>query len=549
MQRFVFVLWSLALLLPMGPAHAARLALVIGNSDYVDSPLKNPVNDARAMDDKLGTLGFEVTRVENVKRRDIGRMLNSFVNRIKPGDEVVVFYAGHGLQVRGVNYLPAVDADIQSEEDVPLNSLNLGTLLERLDEAKVGIKILFLDACRNNPYVRSFRSSVRGLARVHDAPSGTLMHFATRPGGVAADGAGANGLYTTELLRHIDQPGLAVEQMLKRVAAAVERESKGQQEPWTEGSLKGDFYFKSGRDGAQPTHSGGAVPLAVAPPPVAVGSVNLDDLKKEEASRKEWFQWQARMRSEYDQVTAFNGSADLQLKAWERFLGVWGQNNPFSQDDEALRATAVSAVSSLKERTKLASVPIGSLAAPAVTGIRPDPLRGVTLYAPDVAENGAVVPVGINVGSGLRPGQVLELFVGDALAAHVQVQKGVMIEFQTRVILPHTGVVVSARQGGLVLASKQVQVGSPGTPFASAGFNGDPMRLRLSADVLRSLVAATSVADGTTRMTSDNLAVQVHNTGYIAKNPFYSFKADQPIRGEACLTVSAAGRSRTDCTR
>jgi formylglycine-generating enzyme required for sulfatase activity len=243
LSALVLALW---LALSAQAAHAARMALVVGNAAYADSPLKNPVNDARAMKGKLASLGFDVTAVENLKRRDIGRTISGFASRIRPGDEVVVFYAGHGLQVKGINYLPAVDADIQTEEDVALNSLNLNTLLDRLDEAKAGVKLLFLDACRNNPYARSFRSSARGLARVQDAPGGTLMHFATRPGSVAADGSGSNGLYTTELLRHIDQPGTPVEQMLKRVAAAVERESKGQQEPWVEGSLKGDFYFKPG---------------------------------------------------------------------------------------------------------------------------------------------------------------------------------------------------------------------------------------------------------------------------------------------------------------
>lgn len=239
----------LALLIAL-PAQAARIALVVGNAAYSDGPLKNPVNDARAVQAKLTRLGFEVMQVENLKRRDIGRTVNSFASRIRPGDEVVVFYAGHGVQVKGINYLPAVDADIQSEEDVPLNSLNLGNLLERLDEAKAGVKILLLDACRNNPYARSFRSGTRGLARMQDAPSGTLMHFATRPGSVAADGTGSNGLYTTELLRHIDQPGMPIEQMLKQVSAAVDKASKGQQEPWTEGSLRGDFYFQPGA-GAQ----------------------------------------------------------------------------------------------------------------------------------------------------------------------------------------------------------------------------------------------------------------------------------------------------------
>ena len=233
-------------LLAVMPAQAARQALVIGNAAYTEGALKNPVNDARAMDGKLTALGFKVMKVENLKRQQIGRTLTAFANTLKPGDEVVVFYAGHGVQVKGINYLPAVDADIQSEEDVALNSLNLNTLMERLDEAKAGLKLLFLDACRNNPYARSLRSNDRGLARVSAAPSGTLIHFATRPGSVAADGTGSNGLYTSQLLRFIDSPDVPVETMLKRVSAAVTTESKKQQEPWTEGSIVGEFYFKQG---------------------------------------------------------------------------------------------------------------------------------------------------------------------------------------------------------------------------------------------------------------------------------------------------------------
>jgi len=241
----VLLTWVVAL-----PAHAARLALVIGNAAYTDGPLKNPVNDARAMSQKLTTLGFKVQRIENLKRQQIGRTITTFANTVRAGDDVVVFYAGHSVQVKGVNYLPAVDADIQSEEDVALNSLNLNALTERLDEAKAGLKIMFLDACRNNPYARSFRSGERGLARVSAAPSGTLIHFATRPGSVAADGAGANGLYSSELLRHMDSPNVPIEVMLKKVSAAVEVASKGAQEPWTEGSIRGEFYFRGTGSGA-----------------------------------------------------------------------------------------------------------------------------------------------------------------------------------------------------------------------------------------------------------------------------------------------------------
>jgi formylglycine-generating enzyme required for sulfatase activity len=259
----LLLLWLATLL----PAHAARLALVIGNKDYAVGPLKNPLNDAEAMAAALGGpggLGFQVTLVRNLKRDDIGRTVEGFASRIRPGDDVVVFYAGHGLQVKGVNYLPAVDARINVESDVPLNSLNLNELLLRLDEAKAGVRLLLVDACRDNPYSRGFRSTARGLARVEGAPSGTLMHFATRPGGVADDGQGSNGVYTAELLKHLRTPNLPVESMLKRVASGVRQATGGSQQPWTEGALDGDFYFASAGSAATPT----TVVATVVPEPV-----------------------------------------------------------------------------------------------------------------------------------------------------------------------------------------------------------------------------------------------------------------------------------------
>jgi len=266
LSRLMICLLGALLALLLGqPTHAARLALVIGNKDYKVGALKNPVNDAQAMSQTLTELGFAVTTVKNLRRDDIGRTVEGFASRIRAGDDVVVFYAGHGVQVKGVNYLPAVDANIAVESDVALNSLNLNQLLDRLDEAKSGVRLLLIDACRDNPYSRSFRSGSRGLARVEGAPSGTLMHFATRPGGVAADGSAANGLYTSELLKHLKTPGLPVESMLKRVAAGVRQASGGEQQPWTEGALEGEFYFAPG----YATQAGNVVQVAsVRPEPV-----------------------------------------------------------------------------------------------------------------------------------------------------------------------------------------------------------------------------------------------------------------------------------------
>jgi hypothetical protein len=236
---------SAVIVLQVGVSHAGRVALVVGNSAYASRPLDNPVNDARAVARKLQALGFRVVKRENLRIREIGATLRDFRSQIKAGDEVVFFYAGHGLQVNGANYLPAVDAEIQGEEDVPLNSLNLASVLSMLEESKAGVKLLFLDACRDNPYTRSFRSAAGSdLGKVGSAPSGTLIHYATRPGSVAADGKkGGNGLYTEHLLQWLSSPNIPIEAMHKRVAVGVESASRGVQEPWSEGQLKGEFYF------------------------------------------------------------------------------------------------------------------------------------------------------------------------------------------------------------------------------------------------------------------------------------------------------------------
>ncbi len=220
-----------------------RVALVVGNASYVQSPLKNPVNDARAMRDKLKRMDFDVVMRENLKARDIGGALREFRSKLRPGSIALFFYAGHGLQIRGENYLPAVDAEISSEEDVPHQSLNVNTVLNTMEDSKSGVNLVLLDACRNNPFTRGFRSGAgSGLARIQ-APSGTLIHYATRPGSVAEDGDGANGTYTAALLAQIDEKGVPIEQALKRVTVRVKNATKGKQEPWMEGSLTGDFYF------------------------------------------------------------------------------------------------------------------------------------------------------------------------------------------------------------------------------------------------------------------------------------------------------------------
>ena len=219
-----------------------RVALVIGNGAYKASPLKNPVNDARDMADKLRSLGFIVIERSNLGMKQIGSTLREFRSKLTPGSVALVFYAGHGLQIKGENYLPAVDAEIGGEEDVPNQSMSMRQIMNVLSDAKTRLNLVFLDACRDNPYARSFRNSSGGLAK-EDAPSGTLISFATRPGSVASDGNGRNGLYTGALLEQMNNTSLPIEQVLKGVVTSVKGSSKGRQEPWMEGSIEGDFCF------------------------------------------------------------------------------------------------------------------------------------------------------------------------------------------------------------------------------------------------------------------------------------------------------------------
>jgi formylglycine-generating enzyme required for sulfatase activity len=263
--RAWLALLALLVLLPgaAAPAPAAdrRVALVIGNADYAQAPLKNPQNDARDIAAKLRQAGFDVVLRENLKIREIGSALREFRARLSPGSEALFFYAGHGLQVKGINYLPAVDADIRTEEDLPFQSLNVNQVLEIMDESRTRLNLVFLDACRNNPYSRRFRSAADGLARVH-APSGTLISFATRPGSVAADGEGRNGVFTEHLLKQMEQPNVPIESVMKRVVSGVKQATAGAQEPWLEGSIEGEFYFFA----AAPATTSAVAATAAAPP-------------------------------------------------------------------------------------------------------------------------------------------------------------------------------------------------------------------------------------------------------------------------------------------
>ncbi len=224
------------------PPGERRMALVIGNAAYKSSPLKNPVRDARAISKALAETGFRVVLLEDASLTAMRRAVRAFGDELAAGGVGLFYYAGHGMQVRGRNYLIPVNADIEREDEVEDGALDANFVLAKMDTAKNALNLMILDACRNNPFARSFRSATQGLAQM-DAPSGTLVAFATAPGSVASDGEGENGLYTKHLLAAMRRPGLPIEQVFKEVRIGVGRETGDRQVPWESSSLKGNFYF------------------------------------------------------------------------------------------------------------------------------------------------------------------------------------------------------------------------------------------------------------------------------------------------------------------
>lgn len=256
----------------------ARTALVIGNGSYRDGPLKNPVNDAKDVAATLRTLGFEVAELADASQKGMKQAIRDFGRRLEQRKGAALFYySGHGVQTNGRNYLIPVDAQIDSEQTVDIEAVTADSVLAVMDAAQTQINFVFLDACRNNPFARSFRSPSQGLAYM-DAPSGTLIAYATAPGRTASDGAARNGTYTEALLRHISDPDLSVSQMLMRVGVDVEATTARAQVPWHAQSLRGEFYFGRLKQEAPfaPASNTAAVPTAPLPtgdkkPPSSAG--------------------------------------------------------------------------------------------------------------------------------------------------------------------------------------------------------------------------------------------------------------------------------------
>jgi uncharacterized caspase-like protein len=245
MLRGVIVFLSVLILLSPAALAEKRVALVIGNGDYPAGRLANAVLDARAMAVALRELGFEVLAHENAGYREMRRAMAAFGERLARDAVGLFYYAGHGLQVNGKNYLVPTDAEIKSERYVAAEALDAEGVLAQMQEAQTRVNIVILDACRDNPFTTRFRGLTRGLAFMA-APAGTYVAYATAPGSVAEDGEpGRNGIYTGELLKALREPGLRIEDVFKRVRIAVQARTDNRQNPWDASSMTGDFFFNA----------------------------------------------------------------------------------------------------------------------------------------------------------------------------------------------------------------------------------------------------------------------------------------------------------------
>jgi hypothetical protein len=273
-MRSLLLLLALSFGLAVAPSTARaadRVALVIGNGKYVNAgALPNPANDAQAVARALGEIGFDVAQGTDLDRNAMERLLRDFLRKAVAARVALLFYAGHGMQVDGRNYLVPVDAKLEAASDLGFETVELDKILASLDDPSRAT-IVILDACRDNPLARSFsmrlgatRSTAvgAGLAAYSTLGTGTLIAFATAPGQVALDGQAANSPFTQGLVKHLRTPGLEVRQMLTRVRADVAASTRNRQIPWDNSSLLGEVYLAD-----QPKDQAQMAAIGVAPPP------------------------------------------------------------------------------------------------------------------------------------------------------------------------------------------------------------------------------------------------------------------------------------------
>ena len=266
---------AILLLLALGPVKAGgtRLALVLGNSKYQNAPeLTNPANDAQDLAKELRQIGFDVIEEHDASRDAMAKAVHEFSERLPGAQVALFFYAGHGLQMNGENYLVPTDAKVETASDVRFNTISLSDIQGEM-EGSGRTDIIILDACRDNPFADNLAQGSRGirvshgLVRTDTTAQGSLIVYSTQPNNVALDGAGRNSPFTEALLKHVLTPGLEIRQMISRVRGDVLAATGNKQTPWDSSSLVGDVYLVNQPDVAPPQAVAAATTSPVSPTP------------------------------------------------------------------------------------------------------------------------------------------------------------------------------------------------------------------------------------------------------------------------------------------
>ena len=239
--NFLFITYALYAL---SQGELKRVALVIGNSKYIKSPLTSPANDAKLIGEELKRSGFDVKIFTDLSDRDMKIQIEDFGDRLKKSEGIGLFYfAGYGIQFKGQNYLFPVDAFIEKDQDIELETININRILGAMDYAKNTMNVIIIDASRKNPYSKNLESvQTPGLAYT-EVPLNTFITFSSTPGHVSIDQKDVNSLYAIELVKALQMPYLKLEEVFKQVKKEVYKQTKGQQISWENSNLYDDFYF------------------------------------------------------------------------------------------------------------------------------------------------------------------------------------------------------------------------------------------------------------------------------------------------------------------
>jgi hypothetical protein len=399
-----------------------RVALVIANSNYSNATkLQNTVADGRAMENALKQRGFEVLAGYDLDRYGMLRTIEEFLNRLSSGTIAIVYFSGHGVQLDGQNYLLPIDVKPESRSVLAYDGYPLGRLIEQMTATRNKFSLAIVDACRDNPFPIATRSlgTTRGLAAPTTA-AGAMVVYSAGANQQAIDNLGMtdpnpNGLFTREFLRVIAEPGLSIRDAISKVKLSVASaaESIGQrQTPAIYDESTGDFIFtpRTAMAVIAPTPRPATAPQ---PAPDIVGpserGFSLDDLVVQDAEAKaKWDAWQTRMRGDFEKVAVFQGSDEMRRTAWDRFLSAYGDENPYSNDDDGLRERALSSRGAITDVPKVAGA--GGALQEFIQSIGSQPVRrayiGVNIQSlsEDIANGLGMTKDKGNIVAGVEPG-------------------------------------------------------------------------------------------------------------------------------------------------